>query len=394
MDALELGHPVFDADNHYYEALDAFTRHLDPELGPRCVQWCEIDGRKYHVVGGRVSRAVSNATFDPVVRPGAMHDYFRGNPDGKDPLSFLRDRGPIRPEFRDRDARIAVMDEQGLDACWLFPTLGMLYEAPLAHDPVAVQHTFRAFNRWVEEDWGFAYRDRIFAGPYLTLVDTAWACEELEWALDRGARCIVMNTNVPVTETGPRSPFDPANDPFWARVAEAGITVVVHAGDSGRSNNGWAPDEFSAAFNERWQPTIAFFRIEDAAADYLTSLVFSNLLNRFPRLRFASVENGAEFLPTVFRKVRSIHKKVPGWWSEDPVELFRRQVWINPFWEDDPQLVVEWMGADRVLFGSDWPHVEGMPSPLDYVNELKDLDADTRRRILHDNVRELNTPLA
>ena len=42
----ELGHPVFDADNHYYEAEDAFSRHLDPALGPRCVQWATIDGRR------------------------------------------------------------------------------------------------------------------------------------------------------------------------------------------------------------------------------------------------------------------------------------------------------------------------------------------------------------
>ena len=49
----ELDYQAFDADNHYYEALDAFTRHLDPRLGPRTVQWCEINGRKYHVVGGR-----------------------------------------------------------------------------------------------------------------------------------------------------------------------------------------------------------------------------------------------------------------------------------------------------------------------------------------------------
>ena len=42
----DLGQPVFDADNHYYEATDAFTRHLDPALGPRCVQWATIDGRQ------------------------------------------------------------------------------------------------------------------------------------------------------------------------------------------------------------------------------------------------------------------------------------------------------------------------------------------------------------
>jgi hypothetical protein len=94
----DLGHPVFDADNHYYEALDAFTRHLDPALGPRCVQWCEIDGRRYHVLGGRVSKAVTNPTFNPIAKPGAMYEYFRGNPNGRNPMEFLADREPIRPE--------------------------------------------------------------------------------------------------------------------------------------------------------------------------------------------------------------------------------------------------------------------------------------------------------
>src|SRR6185369_10726727 len=70
----------FDADNHYYEALDAFTRHLDPKIGPRTIQWADIGGRKYHVIAGRVSRAVVNPTFDPVAKPGALHAYFRGNP--------------------------------------------------------------------------------------------------------------------------------------------------------------------------------------------------------------------------------------------------------------------------------------------------------------------------
>ena len=44
--------PVFDADNHYYEALDAFTRHLRPEDGPRVIQWVDVGGRKYHALGG------------------------------------------------------------------------------------------------------------------------------------------------------------------------------------------------------------------------------------------------------------------------------------------------------------------------------------------------------
>jgi len=388
-----LAHPVFDADNHYYEALDAFTRHLDPALGPRCVQWCEINGRKYQVLGGRVSKAVTNPTFDPIAEPGAMYDYFRGNPEGKDPLSFLASREPIRAEYRDRDARVAVIEEQGLEAVWLFPTLGMIYEEPLKDDPGAVAHTFRAFNRWLEEDWGFAYRDKIFTAPYISLADPAWAVEELEWALDKGARMIVMRPAAPTTDSGRHSPFDAMFDPFWARLNESGVTLVLHASDGGVSSNGYTPDgPFAATFDAGWKPSIKFFAIEQAIKEWMASLVLENHLVRFPNLRIASVENGAEFLPDLFRKLRSVANRVQGYFADDPVDIFRNSVWINPFWEDDVHQVVDLMGADRVIFGSDWPHIEALPHPLDYLREVKDFDDDARRRILYDNVVELTHP--
>ncbi len=390
----ELDYAAFDCDNHYYEALDAFTRHLDPALGPRAVQWCEIDGRKYHVVGGRVSRAVTNPTFDPIAKAGAMHDYFRGNPDGKAPLEFLREREPIRPEYREPEARLARMDEFGLEAVWLFPTLGVLYEELLKDDREALTATFTAFNRWVEEDWGFAYEDRIFAAPYLTLADPEWAVTELEWALDRGARVVVMRPAAVFTEHGACSPADERFDPFWARLAESGITLVVHAGDSGYSSQGYADDHFTAQFSGGWKPSVRMFAIERAALDFLLTLSLEKLYDRHPGLRVASVENGSEFLPDLFRKLRSTAKKYPGWFAEDPVETFRRHVWINPFWEDDPYEVVELMGADRVIFGSDWPHIEGMPRPLDYVPEVKELEGADQRRVLRDNTWELTRPPA
>jgi hypothetical protein len=84
-----------------------------PSSGPRTIQWADIGGRKYHVIAGRVSRAVVNPTFDPVAKPGALHAYFRGNPEGKHPLEFLRERERIRPEYRDRDARLATLDAHG-----------------------------------------------------------------------------------------------------------------------------------------------------------------------------------------------------------------------------------------------------------------------------------------
>jgi predicted TIM-barrel fold metal-dependent hydrolase len=176
-------------------------------------------------------------------------------------------------------------------------------------------------------------------------------------------------------------------------VQEAGITVVAHAGDSGYSSNGYAVDGFAAGFSGggRWAPSVKAFHIERAAHDFLITLVFDKLFERFPGVRVASVENGSEFLRDLFHKLRSTDRKMPGYFREDPVESYRRNVWMNPFWEDDVHEVVELMGPERVIFGSDWPHIEGMPKPLDYAVEVKQFDDDTQRLIMRDNARELNT---
>ncbi|MGH9005415.1 MAG: amidohydrolase family protein, partial [Acidimicrobiia bacterium] len=297
------------------------------------------------------------------------------------------------PEYHDREARLRTLDDQGLAGCWLFPTLGMIYEEPLHHDPEAVCHTFRAFNRWLAEDWSFNHADRIFAAPYITLADPGWAVEEVEWALGEGARLLVMRAAAPTTALGRRSPFDPMFDPFWARVDEAGVTLVVHAGDGGVSSQGYAVDGFAATFSGGgFAPSLKNFAIEQAVHDWLLSMVLANHFAKFPKLRVASVENGAEFLPDLFRKLRSVDRKMRGWFADDPVEIFRRHVWINPFWEDDLAAVVEWMGADRVLFGSDWPHIEGLPRPLDYLADAKALGVEDRARVLYANVAELTAP--
>ena len=384
-----LGYRPFDADNHYYEALDAFSRHLDPRHATRVFQWAQIDGRTYPVLGGKVFRGVKNATFDPVALPGVLADYFRGNPNGDDPLELLSRHEPIRAEYRDRDARLRTMDAQGIEAAWVFPTLGMIYEEPLRHDPEAVTLLFTAFNRWLEEDWGFAYQDRIFAGPYITLVDVDWACRELEWALDHDARTIVMRPAAPTTGSGARPPTDPVFDRFWARAAEAGITVVVHAGDSGYTSHGYARDGFTTDFSGVPQP-IRMLQLERPIEDFLACLVGDNLFHRFPNLRVASVENGSSYLRGLFGRLRVVANKMNGWFPEDPVETFRRHIWINPFWEDDVDEVLEHMGPDRVLFGSDWPHIEALPEPLQYASEVAHLPEGAQRKILRDNVLELN----
>ena len=171
------------------------------------------------------------------------------------------------------------------------------------------------------------------------------------------------------TATGPLTPADPTFDPFWARVNEAGITVVAHAGDSGYTSNGYAQGRVlgrvrRAARNGRRSRSSRWSARSTTSSRRSCSTSCSQ---RFPGVRIASVENGSEFLADLFHKLRSWDRKIPGFFPEDPVETFRRNIWINPFWEDDVYEIAELMGADRVIFGSDWPHIEGMPEPLDYV---------------------------
>ena len=102
-----------------------------------------------------------------------------------------------------------------------------------------MHHVLGAFNQWLDEDWGLNYKGRIFASPYVTLADVDWACAQLEWALERDARILVMRPSAVFTRNGPRSPGHKDFDPFWARVNEAGITVVTHIGATRHDSNGY-----------------------------------------------------------------------------------------------------------------------------------------------------------
>ncbi|MGR7003358.1 amidohydrolase family protein [Yinghuangia aomiensis] len=238
------------------------------------------------------------------------------------------------------------MDTQGLDKTWLFPTLGMIYEDALKHDPKAVGHLFRSFNRWLEEDWGWNYQDRIFAAPYIALADLDTALADLDRALESGCRVVCMRPAAPTTADGPFTPGDPVFDPFWARVNEAGIPVVVHAGDSGYSANGYSRKQgLSTDFKDtasRRSPCCGRWSARSTTSR--ASLILDRVFHRFPNVRVVSVENGSEFLGDLFRKLRSVNRKVPGLFPEDPVETFKRHIWINPFWEDDVHETVETHG--------------------------------------------------
>ena len=364
----ELGHPVWDADNHYYEALDAFTRHLPTGIGPRCVQWAEIEGKQYHVVGGKVSRAVANATFNPISKPGCLSEYFRGNPNNVDVARAAQgQRADPRRSTATRWPATKVLDEQGLAGCFMFPTLGMLYEELLKDDPEAVCITFRAFNRWLHEDWGFDHEGRILNAPVPRRWPTSTGrSRSSSGRSTNGARIIVMRTAAPTTAIGRRSPFDPMFDPFWARVNEAGITVVVHAGDSGllvqrlRRTTGSRRTSGAAAAARR----IKSFAIEQAVHDYLLSMTLAGPLRQVPEPA-GRVGGERRRVPP-----RPVPQAALAGQEDARATSARTRSTSSAATCGSTRsgrttccTVVDQMGADRVIFGSDWPHIEALPAP-------------------------------
>jgi predicted TIM-barrel fold metal-dependent hydrolase len=390
-----LDYPVFDADNHYYEALDAFTRYLDPAMRKRGMQWATIDGRQRLLVGGQVNRFIPNPTFDPVSKPGALSEYFRAKSGVGDMRAAFGDLDPMdeRPEYRNRDARLDVMDAQGLEACLMLPTLGVGMETALEGDPDALKASFSAFNRWLDEDWGFNYRDRIYAAPYVTLLDVDWAVEELEYALARDARAILMRPGSVYGAERRRTPGDPTHDAFWARLNEAGVTLVVHGGDSGYGpyEQLWGLSGETEAFRH---PPLKRLLSASPIHDMVASLLADRLFERFPNLRVATIETGSGWVKPLLKRLQKVAIQVPGEFNEDPHDLFMEHVWVSPFFEDDVMGLIDVVGPDRVVFGSDWPHAEGLADPTSFIKEIDGVSDVDAKKIMHDNARFLVTPRA
>jgi len=390
----QLPYAAFDADHHYYESEDAFIRHVDRRMQPRCMQWATIDGKPRFMVAGKVNRFIPNARFDPVARPGSLDEYFRGrNPDGKDMAALFGQLDPIDPAYRDRDARIRQLDEQGIEGVLMFPTLAVGMEEALKHDLVACMAAFRGFNRWLLEDWGFHYRDRIFAAPYIVLSDVDHAVAELEFALRNGARLVCMRATPINTPEGPKSPGDKCFDPFGARVNESGISVMYHSGDGGQNEyaDRWGDGgEFSAFEYSPLRSVLSLSNVRDTMA----ALVCHGVFDRHPRLRVATIESGGEWVFPLLRSLKKAYGQMPYAFKQDPVAAFRKHVWVSPYYEDDLERLRHDIGASHVLFGSDFPHAEGLAVPTDFIHDLKGYDDSEVRLVMRENTRGLLQPAA
>ena len=380
-----------DADQHYYEAEDAVTRHL-PKAHKSAVRWVEVDGRKTLLVNDRLLTLIPNPTYDPVGVPGSLEMYFRAQNHGGKEIRDIIEMGPIPPAARSREARVAKLVEQGVDLAWVLPSLGLGLEEMLANDVEALYAVFHSYNQWLDEDWGYNRDNRILTGPLMSLIDPVRAEKELELAISKGARFVTFRPAPVQAPDRFRSLADPMYDRFWNIAADAGVAIAFHGADSGYG-----------IYLERWGESLKYtgmkmstltevmgVHIERPVFDLVASLICHGLFDRVPKLQIATVELGAGWVPDLLRRLKRSYGKTPQLYKRDPIETFCSNVSVAPFYEDDIAILSSLIGADRVLLGSDWPHPEGLAAPRDWVGDFAGLTADERRLALRDNLRKIS----
>jgi predicted TIM-barrel fold metal-dependent hydrolase len=86
------------------------------------------------------------------------------------------------------------------------------------------------------------------------------------------------------------------------------------------------------------------------------------------------------------KKAANNHPKL---FPVDPVEQLRDNVWVAPYYEDDLPDLASVIGVDKILFGSDWPHGEGLENPLSFTDELAGFSDTDIRKVMRDNALDL-----
>jgi predicted TIM-barrel fold metal-dependent hydrolase len=388
--------PIFDADNHFYETTDALTKYLPPNRRD-AVRFMDVDGRKKIVLRGQISEYLPNPTFDRIGRPGAQEDYFKnGNPEGKLPREVIGRGIDCPPAFRNAADRLEHMNEQNLDGALMMPTLVSLIEERMRDDPDLCADVIHAFNEWMVEEFPFFYEGRIVATPYITpgLVDRAVA--ELEWVIERGAKAVLMRPAPAWGYRGPRSFGLKEFDPFWRLIEDSGVVPILHVSDSGydRYYNEWQGVEAEMShFGEPEPFLMSMLFHHRPIEDTVTSLICHGTFWRFPEARVACVETGSGWVPGLLAHLDLVSTRLPQKYEDLPSETFKRNVFVQPNHEEDPRPLIDTIGVDRVIFGSDYPHTEGMADPLSYLSVLDGFSDEDQRKIMGGNALQmLNIP--
>jgi predicted TIM-barrel fold metal-dependent hydrolase len=384
--------PFFDCDSHIVESLENLTRHQPAAFKEKYrLERRETPEGKYPwFLNGHKLEILEDATRpgNRIPKPGALKEFLRALKEGLTEHVFV----PAGPEVLTREGRLQHMDATGVEASILYPG-EVISIWPYFTDPIDRLALLHSFNEYLLEDWGFNYQDRLYGAPVLALDEVEAATREAKWAVDNGARVIL----IPAQPAAGRSPADPRFDPVWSVLNEASVVVAFHIGESEGTHG------LLRAWNEKVTPArhsaSAWFWMnaygEAPLVHTLSSMIFYNLFARFPKLKVLSVENGAEWVPHFLQKLdKSRGMAKNGQWpcgqlTERPSETFRRHVGVVPYPEDDLAEILAAVGPDTLCLGTDFPHPEGVAVASDFADvSMKHLsDDETRRKLLYGNGR-------
>src|SRR6266851_9408954 len=435
-----LGYKINDADNHFNEPPDCFERYIDPKwadlairsvIGPAGDQMQLFAGKpsKFHSkqvtfsadelksMLGDTTKIGSGAGGGMVLRdePGPELSVVPGmllnrlNPlkglDEEGRKAFIHEFRNKSEAFGNRDLRLALMDEQGIDKALMFPAAAHDIEYEFTDDIEALYANIRAFNRWMHDEVGYVAENRMFLPPYIALADPALAVNELEQVIADGAPIIQIKSGHAhggaTNPLGGRSPADPVYDRFWSIVNEAEIRLTVHLGGTDYQKYGadWSEDP-ETVFGDFDAFQWMMYWGDRPAFEVTAGLILHNFFGRFPKIKTCLSEMGTVWLPYALRKMDHaflMGRKIK--WSENgrlehrPSEIFRQHFVVAPYPEENVERVVAEVGVEPIVFGSDFPHGEGLAFPAQYVGaQLNKFAVEDQRRIMRDNLEAFLAP--
>lgn len=374
---------IVDVDAHITEPPDLWTRHAPAAYAERVPRVVEIDGATmWSVDGVPIGRALGAS----VIRRGG--EKVPG-------FGFMQwSVDEIAVASYDMAARVEVLDDLGIWAQILYPNTAGFGAQRFGEisDPELRRLCATLYNDAmveVQEESG----GRLVPMALMPWWDVDACIAEVQRAAANGLRGVNMCSD-PHARGAPDL-GDRAWDPFWAACAEHELPVNFHIGASDASMSWFGTSPWPSQDDER-KLAIGSAMMYLSNARVLANLVFSGVLERFPTVKFVSVESGVGWIPFFLESLDyQLHESAPSVvdaLSMAPSEYFRRQLY-GCFWFEANALgpVIDALGAERLLFETDYPHPTCLyPDPIERVGQaLVGIDDHTVVRLLQDNAAEL-----
>jgi len=374
---------AIDADGHVCEPVDLWQKRLEPKYRDRGVRVAKTsDGTEALLIDDKPCIEILWNRMAFLSSVGHSSDEVI------EASSYLNPKvthlGAYEPK-----ARLQALDEQQMEAAFLYPTLGLFWPSEVRDFKLAAACA-RAYNDWI---YDFCQTDtaRLKAIAQIHLGDVDEAVKEVHR---------VAKLGFPGLFTGPKvyhngHPFlgDPYYDPFWAAVQECDLPVSIHImfpqEDFSWKESGY-PEEFGFG-SIGWY---ALTNVQQPVIRAITSLLACGVFQKFPKLKVLLMETHAGWVGNYLERLDSKYKFI-GWLEKDlkimPSELFKKHCWVGmDADEKTAKDAIPYIGEDRILFASDFPHGDATLHPVEEAREaLEGLSEKTIEKIMSRNILEV-----